>query len=117
MQGFIFGEGTDAPTAAELQRRRERLERMRAPSGRMPTTFGEGLQVLGTALAARLQERRLSRAEDAERERIMGMMERAGRGEQLSLRELTTADRNPYAPSAMQGIVTALMRNRMRGAR
>lgn len=70
---FIFGEGTNTPDAATLQRRRQMVDQLRqASTSRAPQTFGEGLTAIGQALAGRMQDKRLSEQETAERERVGG---------------------------------------------
>ena len=70
---FIFGEGTNTPDAATLQRRRQMVDQLQQASmSRAPQTFGEGLTAIGQALASRIKDRDLSKKEAAERERAGG---------------------------------------------
>ena len=70
---FIFGEGTNTPDAATLQRRRQMVDQLQQASmSRAPQTFGEGLTAIGQALASRIKDRDLSKKETAERERAGG---------------------------------------------
>jgi hypothetical protein len=71
MQGFIFGQGTQAPDAQTLVRKRQVADQLLEQStARAPRTFGEGLTAIGQALAGRISDRRLVEKEQAERERI-----------------------------------------------
>ena len=68
---FIFGEGTNTPDAASLRRKREMADMLIQSSlSRAPQTFGEGLTAIGQALAGRMQDKRISEQEAAERERV-----------------------------------------------
>lgn len=70
MVGFLFGGDTGVESAAELARKREIVNALLDPSMTMPQTFGEGLTVLGRAIAGKLKDKKLSAKEDAERARV-----------------------------------------------
>lgn len=71
--GFIFGQGTDTPDAATLQRRRSIADQLiEASLMRAPQTFGEGLTAIGLALAGRMQDRRVTEQENRAREAATG---------------------------------------------
>lgn len=53
MRSFIFGEGQEAKTPAQLARMRELAEAMAAQNGRAPQNVGEGLQSIGNAILYR----------------------------------------------------------------
>lgn len=53
MRSFIFGEGQEAKTPAQLARMRELAEAMAAQNGRAPQNIGEGLQSIGNAILYR----------------------------------------------------------------
>jgi hypothetical protein len=71
MAGFIFGGDTGVQSAAELARRRKLVDALLETGDVMPRTFGEGLSVFGRAIAGKLQDKKLSAKEDAERARAM----------------------------------------------
>ena len=68
LKSFIFGDGTNAPTYEELQRRRAIADAMLA-QGDMPRSWGEGVNALGQAAAGVFMDRRTGKKEDAERKR------------------------------------------------
>lgn len=53
MRSFIFGEGQEAKTPAQLARMRELADAMVAANGRAPQNVGEGLQSIGNAILYR----------------------------------------------------------------
>lgn len=53
MRSFIFGEGQEAKTPAQLARMRELADAMAAQNGRAPQNVGEGLQSIGNAILYR----------------------------------------------------------------
>jgi hypothetical protein len=71
MAGFIFGGETGVQSAAELARRRKLVDALLDTGDVMPRTFGEGLTVFGRAIAGKLQDKKLSAKEEAERVRAM----------------------------------------------
>lgn len=76
MAGFLFGAGTDTPTAAELQRRRQIIDQLQQSStARTPRNVGEGIAAIGQALAGRIGDRRLAEKENAERTRTGGQFD------------------------------------------
>lgn len=91
MAGFLFGAGTDTPTAAELQRKRQRIDALQqVATARTPRNVGEGIAAIGQALAGRIGDRRLAEKENAERARAGAQFDSAFR-------------------SATQGVTAALM--------
>jgi len=68
--GFIFGGDTGVQSAEELARRRKLVDALLDTGDVMPRTFGEGLTVFGRAIAGKLQDKKLSAKEDAERARV-----------------------------------------------
>lgn len=70
MLQYLFGEGTDTPTAQALAEQRARIEAMQSRQlGTQPANVGEGIRAIGSALVARIGDRRLQPREDAERQR------------------------------------------------
>ena len=73
MAGFLFGGNTGVQNAAQLQAQREQVDAMRDRATQtVPTTFGEGLIVIGQALAGRIRDKKLAQKEEAERQRLGG---------------------------------------------
>jgi hypothetical protein len=75
MLSFLFGEGTEAPTAEALARKRAIINQLMARQGQ-PDTFYEGIRDFGGALAGRFGDKRLQPKEDAERDRAISEIDR-----------------------------------------
>jgi hypothetical protein len=65
MVGYLYGGNTGVKTAAELQREREIVDALIARGQKTPQNLGEGLSVLGQAIANRVKEGRLRKDEAA----------------------------------------------------
>jgi hypothetical protein len=100
MLGFLFGEGTDTPSAQELARKRAIINQL---MGRdlQPQTFASGVRQFGGALAGRFGDRRLDPKEDAERERSAAEFARiaAMLGQPMSAPPMAFGASAPVAPA------------------
>lgn len=77
LPGFIFGEGTQAPSYEALQKKREIIDALQqqAAAAPLPQNHAEGVTNVARALFGRLGDARLSRKEDAERGRLNESMQ------------------------------------------
>jgi hypothetical protein len=80
MQSFIFGEGTDAPTYESLKRRRQIADLLQLQASQTPKNVGEGIGAIGKALLYKMIDKKIGPQEDAERERIAGLLGGLGGG-------------------------------------
>jgi hypothetical protein len=80
MQSFIFGKGTDAPTYESLKRRRQIADLLQLQASQTPKNVGEGIGAIGKALLYKMIDKKIGPQEDAERERIAGLLGGLGGG-------------------------------------
>ena len=74
--GFIFGEGTDAPTYDALKRKREIANLLMAQTMQQPVNnWGDGVGKVLSALGARMMDRRLAGQEKADQDAAGGRLQ------------------------------------------
>lgn len=74
--GFIFGEGTDAPTYDALKRKREIANLLMAQTMQQPVNnWGDGVGKVLAALGARMMDRRLAGQEKADQDAAGGRLQ------------------------------------------
>lgn len=78
-QGFLFGPGTDAPTYEALKKRREIADLLGSQAvGKAPKDWGEGINMLGQAIASRYIDKKIAPQEQDERSRISELLAGGG---------------------------------------